>query len=89
MAKPDPTTMTSYFLLFAGLTSLRSNLCFSHFWSSGPEGMFASNCIGAATVHADSGRVEDLWGETTWLQSASDDLTLTCTFAEPHRSAHR
>ena len=47
------------------------------------QGMFASNCIGAATVHADSGRVEDLWGETTWLQSASDDLTLTCTFAEP------
>mgnify|MGYP006160253295 CR=1 FL=1 len=45
------------------------------------EAMFASNCIGAATVLADSGSVEDLQGEETWLQSESEQLTVTCTFA--------
>src|SRR6187397_2449282 len=38
-ARPLPTTITEYFRLFAGLIRRDSNLCFSHFWSSGPEGM--------------------------------------------------
>ncbi|MEE3263967.1 MAG: alpha-L-fucosidase [Candidatus Latescibacterota bacterium] len=44
--------------------------------------MFASDCISAATVLADSGRVEDLHEEASWLQAESDHLTLTCTFTE-------
>src|SRR5690349_12902340 len=39
-ASPLPTTMTSNFRLFAGLTSFKSNLCLSHFCATGPEGTF-------------------------------------------------
>jgi hypothetical protein len=39
-ASPDPTTITEYFRLFAGLTSFMSNLCRVHFWSIGPGGTF-------------------------------------------------
>src|SRR5262249_26009768 len=39
-ARPDPTTITVYFRLFAGLTSFISKRCFSHFFSMGPGGMF-------------------------------------------------
>jgi hypothetical protein len=40
---PDPTTSTSNFRLFAGLTSFISKWCRSHFFSIGPEGIFASS----------------------------------------------
>ncbi len=39
-ARPEPTTITEYFRLFAGLTSFMSNLCFVHFCSIGPAGTF-------------------------------------------------
>src|SRR5204863_5180575 len=35
----------SNFRLLAGLTSLRSNLCLSHFCASGPEGVLESSGI--------------------------------------------
>src|SRR5512146_2290644 len=38
-ASPEPTTITVYFRLFAGFTSFISKRCFSHFRSSGPEGI--------------------------------------------------
>ena len=45
--------MTVYFRLFAGLTSLASNLNLVHFWSSGPGGTFGSSFnIVPATVSA-------------------------------------
>ena len=44
-ARPVPTTMTSNFLLLAGLTSLSSNRCLSHFVSSEPPGTAEFNCI--------------------------------------------
>ena len=34
-ARPEPTTMTSYLRLFAGLTSFMSNLARSHISSMG------------------------------------------------------
>ena len=44
-ARPDPTTITEYFRLFAGLTSFISNLCRVHFPSSGPGGTFDFNSM--------------------------------------------
>src|SRR5207249_4621928 len=44
-ASPLPTTMMSNFRLLLGLTSLDSTRCFSHFFSSGPEGVFESIAI--------------------------------------------
>src|SRR5258707_12734436 len=40
--------MISYFRRFAGLMSFDSNLCFSHFFSSGPDGTLESRMTGAA-----------------------------------------
>src|ERR1019366_5155978 len=40
-ARPDPTTITWYFRLFAGFTSFISKRCLSHFSASGPAGMRA------------------------------------------------
>src|SRR3990172_11652226 len=37
-ARPEPTTMTWWFRLFAGFTSFMSKRCFSHFFSNGPDG---------------------------------------------------
>ena len=44
-ARPEPTTMTLYFRLFAGFTSFISNLCLSHFSDRGPEGILASRVM--------------------------------------------
>jgi len=44
-ASPEPTTMMVYFRLFAGLTSLISERCRSHFCSSGPPGVFARSSM--------------------------------------------
>src|SRR5689334_8019102 len=50
-ASPEPTTMTVYFRLFAGFTSFISKRCFSHFRSSGPDGILDwSSVIGAALM---------------------------------------
>src|SRR5215208_3692605 len=52
-ARPVPTTMTVNRRLLAGFTSFISNLCFSHFCSIGPSGIFASRTIegeGAGSV---------------------------------------
>jgi hypothetical protein len=40
-ARPEPTTITVYFLLFAGFTSFISKRCFSHLRSMGPDGVLA------------------------------------------------
>ena len=42
-ARPDPTTRTWNFRLFAGLTSLTSNLWLSHFSAIGPSGIRESS----------------------------------------------
>src|SRR5574338_1526148 len=42
-ARPDPTMMTVYLRLLAGLTSFISKRCLSHFFSRGPEGALASS----------------------------------------------
>src|SRR3954471_21138492 len=42
-ARPAPTTITSYFRLLAGLTSLMSALCFRHLSASGPDGTLESS----------------------------------------------
>ena len=42
-AKPEPTTMTSNFRLLAGLTSLMSNLYFSHLVLMSPGGILESS----------------------------------------------
>ena len=52
-ANPVPTTMTSSLRLFAGLTSLSSNLCLSHFCANGPEGILESRVIAIAN-HSDT-----------------------------------
>src|SRR5262249_40656735 len=44
-ASPLPTTITSNFRLFAGLTNFKSKRCLSHFCAIGPEGIFPSSCI--------------------------------------------
>ena len=44
-ASPLPTTIRSNFRLLLGLTSLDSIRCFSHFFSSGPDGIFESNVV--------------------------------------------
>ena len=40
-ASPEPTMITVYLRLLAGLTSFISKRCLSHFFSMGPEGMLA------------------------------------------------
>src|SRR4051812_24803254 len=42
-ARPAPTTITSYFRLLAGLTSLMSTLCLRHLSASGPAGILESS----------------------------------------------
>ena len=42
-ARPDPTTITSYFRLLAGLTSFISKRWLSHFCWIGPSGILASS----------------------------------------------
>jgi len=44
-AKPVPTTITSYFLLFAGLTKLIEDLCFFHLSAKFPAGILDFNSI--------------------------------------------
>src|SRR5512141_769348 len=59
-ANPLPTTMMSNLRLLAGLTSLRSNLCLSHFCASGPEGILPSRFMLRAideNLGASEGRV--------------------------------
>ena len=48
-ARPEPTTMTLYFRLLAGLTSFISKRCLSHFFSIGPAGTLASQLHGCST----------------------------------------
>ena len=50
-ANPVPTTMILYFLLFAGLTRFRLNLCFVHFSASGPPGVLEFIAILFYTFH--------------------------------------
>ncbi len=45
-ARPAPTTITSYFRLLAGLTSLMSALCLRHLSASGPAGILESSFMG-------------------------------------------
>src|ERR1700710_1524227 len=42
--------MISYFRRLAGLMSFESNLCFSHFFSSGPSGILASRTVDGRSV---------------------------------------
>ena len=42
-ANPEPTTITSKLLLFAGLTRATEDLYFSHFCSNGPSGILLSS----------------------------------------------
>ena len=44
-ARPEPTMMTSNFLLLAGFTSFMSKRCLSHMSWMGPDGIFESSCI--------------------------------------------
>src|ERR1035437_687558 len=44
-ARPEPTTITWYFRLFAGFTSFISKRCLFHFSASGPAGMRASSLM--------------------------------------------
>ena len=44
-ARPEPTTITRYFRLFAGFTNLEEKRWLSHFSESGPSGIFESSFI--------------------------------------------
>ena len=50
-ARPEPTTITWYFRLLAGLTSFMSKRCLSHFCSTGPDGMFDLSSMVASPLY--------------------------------------
>jgi len=56
-ARPVPTTMMSYFRLFAGFTSFMSKRCLSHLPAIGPDGMLLFSSTDAWTFsRRDRGR---------------------------------
>src|SRR5688572_608536 len=52
-ARPEPTTMTLYLRLFAGLTRRISNFALDHFCSIGPDGRRASSFMSSRSGQPD------------------------------------
>src|SRR6185503_13142752 len=73
-ASPEPTTSTSNRRLLAGLTSFISKRCLSHFWVSGPEGMWASSFMSAPEQN------------TQFQVGASRAMTVCCLGLHPSAS---
>src|SRR5512144_3194168 len=62
-ASPEPTMMTEYLRLLAGLTSFISKRCRSHFFSMGPEGMFARSSMVPPALPDHAGQDHEREGE--------------------------
>src|SRR5436309_14274512 len=83
--------MMSNFRLLAGLTSLRSNLCLSHFCASGPEGVLESSGIKREKTSEiqDPRSREDPRDKTSKIQHPSSREDPRSNHQEPSRSKMR